>query len=246
MRLRALAIVLVASVQILHGQNTAKYPATLPTFEDLLVVVNRANTILTVPISAVDTSIVVSDASKFFSPGANEAGTITIGRSASTEHVKYCSLSGNTFTVCAGGRGFDGSAAIAHVGGEIVADRVVAWTHNQVAAELLAGLSEILRCSVTSELTISGGALPIPSSGCYSVDTEADAASDDLTSFVCATGVRFKLFAADDARTVVIKRGSGAIEMSSDFSLDNLFDTWQGWCRTANIAVNEARNSGGP
>ncbi len=245
MRLRALALVLVASVQILHGQNTAKYPATLPTFEDLLVVVNRASTTLTVPINASDTSIVVSDASGFFSPGANEAGTITIGGSSATEHIKYCALSGNTFTVCSGGRGFDGSTAVSHAVDDIVADRVVAWTHHQVAAELLAVLSEILRCSVTSELTISGGALTIPSSGCYSVDTEADAASDDLTSFVCAAGVRFKLFAADDARTVVIKRGSGAIEASSDFSLDNVFDTWEGWCQTANIAINDGRNSGG-
>jgi hypothetical protein len=76
-----------------------------------------------------------------------------------------------------------------------------------------------------SELTIATGA--ITATGSYhSVDTEADAASDDLDTINGGTdGMRLVLRASDSGRTVVVKDGTGNIQCGGDFSLDNIQDT---------------------
>jgi hypothetical protein len=76
--------------------------------------------------------------------------------------------------------------------------------------------------------TIASGA--ITASGNYMViDTEAAAASDDLTTISGVVngqhGSRLVLRAANSARTVVVKDGSGNIECAGDFSLDSEEDT---------------------
>lgn len=78
-----------------------------------------------------------------------------------------------------------------------------------------------------SELTIASGVVTA-TSGYHRIDTEADAASDDLDTISgLTTGQLLVIRAENSARTVVVKNGTGNIQLdgASDFSLDNVEDT---------------------
>lgn len=80
-----------------------------------------------------------------------------------------------------------------------------------------------------TELTIGTGEIT-PTGMHHTVDTESDAASDDLDTIVAP--IAFPLFnllilrPADDARSVVVKHGTGNIILSggADVTLDDLSD----------------------
>lgn len=76
--------------------------------------------------------------------------------------------------------------------------------------------------SAATELTIASGAITVTKS-VHTVDTESDAASDDLTTITMAEGDVAFLRAADGSRTVVIKDGSDNIVTSTgeDIELDS-------------------------
>lgn len=60
------------------------------------------------------------------------------------------------------------------------------------------------------------------------IDTEGSAATDDLDTISNAkTGQRLILRAADSARDVVVKDGTGNLQLSGDFTLDHVNDTIQ-------------------
>ncbi|MGB1284983.1 MAG: hypothetical protein ACPG7F_00500 [Aggregatilineales bacterium] len=76
-----------------------------------------------------------------------------------------------------------------------------------------------------TELTISSGAIT-PTQMYHSVDTEADAASDDLTTIAAGTaGDRLYLFANNGERTVTLKHGTGNISLfyGDDIDLDEAY-----------------------
>ena len=77
-----------------------------------------------------------------------------------------------------------------------------------------------------TELTIASGAITITQSY-HKIDTEGDASSDDLATINGggAVGTILVLSAANDARTVVVKNGTGNIVCGADFNLDNSSDT---------------------
>jgi len=83
------------------------------------------------------------------------------------------------------------------------------------------------------ELTIATGAITVTHEY-HPVDTEADAATDDLATINGAKyiGQRVTLVAIDGTRTVVCKDGTGNLQLNGDFSLDNSQDTitlvWNG------------------
>jgi len=76
--------------------------------------------------------------------------------------------------------------------------------------------------------TISGGATTLNSTAwnvTYTIDTEGGAGSDDLATINGGVeGQKVYIQAANDARTVVVKAGTGNIYMRTDFSLDNTKD----------------------
>ncbi len=76
------------------------------------------------------------------------------------------------------------------------------------------------------ELTIATGAITVTGSY-HTVDTESDAASDDLDTINGHTdGMHLVLQAENGARTVVVKNGTGNIQLGNtgaDISLDNEF-----------------------
>lgn len=76
---------------------------------------------------------------------------------------------------------------------------------------MLAVIRELLGGSAASELTIASGAVT-PTAAAHTVDTEADAASDDLTNIAQTNhpdGRFLAIKAADPARAVVVKHAAG-------------------------------------
>ena len=91
------------------------------------------------------------------------------------------------------------------------------------------GLQEFLGLNLTdsTELTIATGAITV-TQGFHTVDTESDAASDDLDTITVAGGAGDILFlrAESGARTVVVKHGTGNVNCvgNADISLDDAHD----------------------
>lgn len=91
------------------------------------------------------------------------------------------------------------------------------------------GIQELLGLNLTdsTELTISSGSVTA-TQGYHTVDTESDAATDDLDTVTVAGGEGDVLIlrAESSARTVVIKHGTGNIQCAEgyDLSLDSDYD----------------------
>ena len=105
------AMPLLAQLAPDGNPNPSKYPSSLVTLNDLLVYRNVTGTsALSTTLSAgIDNStltIPVVDESGF------QAGLIAVIES---ERVAICSVSASTITVCTGGRGFQGTTAVAHL-----------------------------------------------------------------------------------------------------------------------------------
>ena len=106
-----------------------------------------------------------------------------------------------------------------------VAERLAAGTANQILTSDGTDINwssdvqaDNLRFNDKSELTISSGSITI-SQGWHTVDTESDAAADDLTDFVVSKGTIFTLRQADTSRKITIKHGSG-IRLADDYDFD--------------------------
>ena len=98
--------------------------------------------------------------------------------------------------------------------------------------------------ATSTELTISGGAVTATQSR-HTIDTEGDAASDDLDTINGGTaGQLLIISAANDARTVVCKQGAGLL-LQADFDLDSLEDTLTLECKSASVWREIARASNG-
>ena len=77
----------------------------------------------------------------------------------------------------------------------------------------------------STELTIATGAVTATKSF-HTIDTESDAASDDLDTIGGGrAGQRLVVMANNSARTVVLKDGTGNLKLTGDISLDNAEDT---------------------
>jgi hypothetical protein len=80
---------------------------------------------------------------------------------------------------------------------------------------------------MTSELTIATGAVTA-TGGYHNIDTESDAASDDLDTINGGVdGMRLVIRANNTARTVVVKDATGNIQCAGDMSLDSTQDTME-------------------
>jgi hypothetical protein len=89
---------------------------------------------------------------------------------------------------------------------------------------------------ITVSNVISSGAIEYVTRH-MTVDTESSAATDDLDTISGGvSGDRCVIQAADSARTVVCKDGTGNLALAGDFSLDNAEDTIElifngtNWC----------------
>ncbi|RLD17476.1 MAG: hypothetical protein DRI69_12190 [Bacteroidetes bacterium] len=83
----------------------------------------------------------------------------------------------------------------------------------------------IINLDAAMECTIATGAITVANSY-HTVDTEADAATDDLTTINGGTEGQILIIRSNNsARTVVVKDATGNIQLSGDMSLDNIEDT---------------------
>lgn len=82
-----------------------------------------------------------------------------------------------------------------------------------------------LRVSDSGELTIASGVIT-PTGSRHNVDTESDAASDDLDTITATSrdGMILILSANNAARTVTAKDGTGNLVLAGDFAMDNTED----------------------
>lgn len=84
-----------------------------------------------------------------------------------------------------------------------------------------------IELGLPTELTISGGVIT-PSGSYHTVDTQSDAATDDLDTISVNginNGTLLVLRPASASRTVVVKDGTGNLRTAGDFSMDNSTDT---------------------
>lgn len=94
-------------------------------------IANSPGTELSAALTAVTTTVAVTDASKL-PPAPN---VLTIGTDESAETVLYTGKTGNNLTGCT--RGFDGTAAKVWVSGSKVARYFTAYDHNTFRANIL-------------------------------------------------------------------------------------------------------------
>ena len=107
----------------------AIYPTRIATLNDLQEAANLAYSTLTAPAAATDTALSVAAPGVFPIPT-----TITVD----SEIVRICGKTTNQLTVCANGRGVEGTVANQHAAGTYVEQRMTATFHNQMAAEVMA------------------------------------------------------------------------------------------------------------
>jgi hypothetical protein len=111
----------------------------------------------------------------------------------------------------------------------------------------LSGQEVSVAPGTSSELTISSGSVTVSGTVAlrrHTVDTEGDAATDDLTTISGGNiGEILIISAANDARTVVVKQGTGLL-IQADFSLDSIDDMMMLECKSANVwrEISRANN----
>lgn len=108
----------------------------------------------------------------------------------------------------------------------VTIDGTETLTNKTLTAPVITDLG-LLDLSAATELTISTGAITVTQSH-HTVDTESDAASDDLATITAAgdAGNVLILKAAHDARSVVLKHGTGNLNCigNADITLDDIHD----------------------
>jgi len=160
--------------------------------------------------------------------------TLPTVKNGSRGYCSDCAVTSNVNNTCAG----SGSGAF--------------WFRIQGAFECLdadmgaGGGSGGIDCSTPTLLTISvGGSVTLVGSGCYRIDTNGAASSDDLDDVVCVAGEQFIFRAESSARTVIIKNDGVSIFAQADFQLDNSADKFTGTCWSANIVDEDGRSNNG-
>ncbi len=108
--------------------NTAKFPSAIATNTDLLLATDNATCTLNGTITSSATTILTSTQN----PQIQTPCVVTVDN----EKILIGSGTSTQLNVASGGRGFDGTTAASHNNGAAVNVNVVAWHHNQTAAEV--------------------------------------------------------------------------------------------------------------
>ena len=144
---------------------------------------------------------------------------------AAVTQISHLTVQGNTASV-RNNNGGTNTAFMEASSPAVVDDSTTLFKDNIV--KVFAGVYEKYRnLTWDHEVTISGGTIS-PNKEYVTVDTQADAASDDLdtiSSVNYKSGDTIVLSAQDSSRTVVCKDGTGNLSLNGDFSLNNTEDT---------------------
>ena len=174
---KILLLVLSAGLALAQNPNTAEYPATAADINDLFIASNRAQTTLTGAITSGATAIPVTSTTLF---------TISTIIVIDNEAIAVCAKNATEFTICASGRGKDGTTAAAHSNGAIVYGSITAWYHNQVVAEIIALETYAVNGNTTRT---ANTALAGPTTGAAAAPTFRALVAADLPLVPLATGV---------------------------------------------------------
>jgi len=101
--------------------------------------------------------------------------------------------------------------------------------------------SAAISCDSPTTLTISAGLVAIPASGCYLIETELMAATDDLDTVTCAVAVHFVFMPASGVRTVIVRDNGSNMDLPGSFALDDAKDQFFGRCDSTNLIVEKGR-----
>lgn len=188
--------------------------------------------------------------------GANTDPKVIVNRTAATDYARVMFQTGGTEMFALGPRGDNGGSGINNTlsltGNAADSYPVVLnvipgganYTVEVGAAHKLKASGKFSH-GTAGALTIATGAITV-TKGYHAIDTEAAAATDDLDTINGgAEGDRVIVRAANAARTVVLKDGTGNLKLEGDCSLDNSEDTielihdgtnWLEVCRSNNGA----------
>lgn len=171
-------LLLLAIVVPAYAQNpaTAQFPGAVASDSQLLCWENNGTTAINGAINDSTLTITVDDGTKLCAPG-----TITID----SEIILIDSISTNTLTVNASGRGYDGSTAASHSDDAAVNQYVTKYWLHQIAAEIKA-----IQTKLTANLgsTTFGGGSAITHTFDASAGTDCSIAyGDNTVTFTCGT-----------------------------------------------------------
>ena len=110
------------------------------------------------------------------------------------------------------------------------------------------GSSTMGAWGAASEITIgAGGIAALPGQAYFTIDTFADAASDDMIQITGLTeGDEIVIGPENGARTVVVKNGVNMILCDeADFTMNNTGDRMKLICVSAGVVAEITRSSGG-
>jgi len=142
-----------------QNPNTAAFPTTIATDQNLGVARRISTSTLSASINSSTLTVNVASGAQFL-----QYEIIRID----SEEMMICSIASNTLTICTGARGYNGTTAASHTSGSTVYGVITSWHHNQMAAEIKAietrlstrvaqcqdaGASDAYACSVAPPIT---------------------------------------------------------------------------------------------
>lgn len=135
------------------------------------------------------------------------------------------------------------NSIVNNVTSETLTDDLAIYAYPSITGTSFTGEIPVVRTTASTELTIASGEISVVQTY-HTVDTEADAASDDLDTINGGVEGQFLVIrAANSARTVVAKDGTGNLSLAGDFSLTNGEDTLTLLCRGADwVEISRSDN----
>lgn len=130
----------------------------------------------------------------------------------------------------------------------VLGDSIITESSGEISIAGSLKVSNILNLKrENTQVVISAGVITATSTY-HRVDTEASAATDDLDTINSGgtAGEILIIVAAVNSRTVVLKEGTGNLNIGADCTLNNAEDTWMGITTSVDTWLQLACNDNGP
>ncbi len=162
-----------------------------------------------------------------FNVSQNQVSSFTAAALRLRSSVESFQMAGNEITACAIAFDTRGASQASSITGNRVRGETTVWGKSGTYGDLTwhGNITSVALAFATRTLTIATGVATVFSDWHY-VDTEGAAATDDLDTLNGGhEGRRVTLFAANNARDVVVKDGTGNLRLAGDFTLTHADDS---------------------
>lgn len=196
--MKLILALLIAACAWGQNPNTAAFPTTVATDQDLPAAKTRSSSTLSTSINASTLTVVVGSGASFI-----QYQIISID----TEEMLICSISSNTLTICSGTRGLGDTTAASHTAGAAVRGVISSYFTNQLAAEskaIEARLRDRAAQCVDAGSTDAYACSPAPSLGSYSTGQRVSFKANTANTGAAT-------FAANGLSALAIKKLQGGI-----------------------------------